>query len=71
MISLDEYKSIGTHWIALYVNGNNVYAIYFDSFRDEYIPKKKKSYSKQKYNNKYLQNTSMGFGNVSILWYWI
>ena len=42
MISLDEYKSIGTHWIALYVNGNNVNAIYFDSFRDEHIPKKKK-----------------------------
>ena len=20
---LDEFKSIGTHWIALYVNGNN------------------------------------------------
>ena len=42
MISLDDYKSIGNHWIALYVNGNNVNAIYFDSFRDEYIPKKKK-----------------------------
>ena len=23
-INLDEYKSIGTHWIALYVNGNNL-----------------------------------------------
>ena len=42
MISLDEYKSIGTYWIALYVNGNNVNTIYFDSFRDEYISKKKK-----------------------------
>ena len=71
MISLDDYKSIGNHWIALYVNGNNVNAIYFDSFRDEYIPKKKKNYSKQKYNNKYLQNASMGFSNVWILWYWI
>ena len=40
MISLDEYKSIGTYWIALYVNGNNVNTIYFDSFRDEYISKK-------------------------------
>ena len=29
-INLDEYKSIETHWIALYVNGNNV--TYFDSF---------------------------------------
>ena len=26
--NLDEYKSIGTPWIALYVNGNNV--TYFD-----------------------------------------
>ena len=30
MINLDEYKSIGTHWIALCVNDNNV--TYFDSF---------------------------------------
>ena len=37
MINLDEYKSIGTHWIALYVNGNNVK--YFDSFGVEHISK--------------------------------
>ena len=37
VINLDEYKSIGTHWIALCVNGNNV--IYSDSFRSEYISK--------------------------------
>ena len=36
----DEYKSIGTHWIALYVNGDNI--TYFDSFRDEQIPKETK-----------------------------
>ena len=24
LLDLDEYKSIGTHWIALCVNGNNV-----------------------------------------------
>ena len=29
IINLDEYKSIGTHWIALYGNDNNV--TYFDS----------------------------------------
>ena len=23
VINLDEYESTGTHWIALYVNGNN------------------------------------------------
>ena len=38
VINLDEYKSIGTHWIALYVNAKNV--SYFDSFRVEHIPKK-------------------------------
>ena len=37
VINLDEYKSIGTHWIALYVNGNN--AIYFDNFGVEHDPK--------------------------------
>ena len=30
VINLDEYKSIGTHWIALHVSDNNV--TYFDSF---------------------------------------
>ena len=37
MINLDEYESIGTHWIALYVNDNNV--TYFDSFGVEHTPK--------------------------------
>ena len=33
VINLDEYKSIGTHWIVLYVNCDNV--TYFDSFEVE------------------------------------
>ena len=33
-----EYESVGTHWIALHVNVNNV--AYFDSFGVEHIPKK-------------------------------
>ena len=37
VINLDEHKSIQTHWIALYVNGNKVK--YFDSFGVEHIPK--------------------------------
>ena len=37
IINLDEYKSIGTHWIVLYVNDNNV--TYFDSFGVKHIPK--------------------------------
>lgn len=35
--NLDEYKSVETHWIALYVNGNNV--IYLDSFAVKCISK--------------------------------
>ena len=37
VINLDKYESIGTHWIALYVNANNI--LYFDSFGVEHIPK--------------------------------
>ena len=37
VINLDEYESIGTLWIALYVNAENV--TYFDSFGVEHIPK--------------------------------
>ena len=37
VINLDEYESTGTHWIALYVNGNNI--AYFDSFGIEHIRK--------------------------------
>ena len=37
VINLDEFKSIGTHCIALYVNANNI--IYFDSFGVEHISK--------------------------------
>ena len=37
MINLDEYGSIRNHWIAFYVNDNNV--TYFDSFGIEHIPK--------------------------------
>ena len=36
--NLDKYESIGTHWIALYVNTENV--TYFDSFGIEHILKK-------------------------------
>ena len=37
VINLDEYKLIGTHWMALYVNGNKIISI--DSFEVENIPK--------------------------------
>ena len=36
--NLDEYESIGFHWIALYINDDNM--TYFDSFGVEHTPKK-------------------------------
>ena len=36
-INFDEYRDIGTHWVALYVNNKTV--TYFDSFGVEHIPK--------------------------------
>ena len=38
VINVDKFKSTGTHWIALYVNGNKI--IHFDSFGVEHILKK-------------------------------
>ena len=37
MINFGEYESIGTHWIAFYVNDENL--TYFVSFGVEHIPK--------------------------------
>ena len=37
VINFHEFKSIGTHWIALYVNSENV--TYFDGFVVELITK--------------------------------
>ena len=34
---LDKFKAIGTHWIALCVNANNI--VYVCSFEVEHIPK--------------------------------
>ena len=42
IINLDEYESIGTHWIALYVNAKTL--IYFDSFGVEHILKRNKKF---------------------------
>ena len=39
VVNLDEYKPIGTHWIVLYLNGNNF--IHFDRFGVEHIWRKR------------------------------
>ena len=46
IINFDEYSDIGTHWVALHVNNNNV--TYFDSFGVEHIPKEIKEFVKNK-----------------------
>ena len=48
VINVDEYSDIGTHWVALYVQNNNV--IYFDFFGVEYIPKEIKAFINNNYN---------------------
>ena len=46
IINLDEYSDIVTHWVALWVNDNNV--TYFDSFGVEHIPKEIKAFIKNR-----------------------
>ena len=46
VINPDEYKSIETHWITLYVSAENI--TYFDSFEVEYIPKEIEKFIRNK-----------------------
>ena len=46
VINLDEYSDIGTHWVALYVQNNDV--TYFDSFEVEHIPKEIETFTGNK-----------------------
>ena len=43
VINLNEFKSIGAHWTALYVDGDNI--IYFDSFGVTNILKEIKNFT--------------------------
>ena len=38
VINLDEYADVGTHWIALFCNRNEI--VYFGSFGVEHFPEK-------------------------------
>ena len=47
VIELIGYNLIGAHWVALYVNGDNM--TYFDSFGVEYIPREIKEFTENKH----------------------
>ena len=51
LINLDEYSDIGTHWVALYVQNNNV--TYSDSFGVDHIPKEIRTFISNKDIKKY------------------
>ena len=42
MTNLDEYEDVGTHWIALFCNRNEI--VYFDSFGVEHVPEEIKEF---------------------------
>ena len=42
VINLDEYVDVGTHWIALFCNRNEI--VYFDSFGVEHVPEEIKEF---------------------------
>ena len=42
VINLDEYADVGTHWIALFCNRNEI--VYFDSFGVKHSPEEIKKF---------------------------
>ena len=46
LTNLNEYVDVGTHWIALFYNKNEI--VYFDSFGVEHVPKEIKEFVKNK-----------------------
>ena len=46
VINLDEYADVGTHWIALFCNRNQI--VYFDSFGVEHVPEETKEFAGDK-----------------------
>ena len=46
VINLDEYADVGTHWIALFCNRNEV--LYLNSFGVEHVPEEIKEFIRNK-----------------------
>ena len=70
VINLDEYRDIGTHWVAFYINNKTV--AYFDSFGVEHIPKEigsiEQSSSAKVPNKKIITNIYRIQAYDSIMW---
>ena len=62
-MNLGRYESIGTLWIALYGNDNNV--TYFDSFGVENIPRGTKKFTR---NRNILTNVYRTQSYYTIMW---
>ena len=72
VINPDGYSDIGTHWVALYVQNNDV--TYFHSFGVEHIPKEIKTFignKNIKANIFRIQAYDSIFYNVQIFLFWI
>ena len=50
VINFDEYADVGTHWIALFCNRNEI--VYFDSFGVEHVPEEIKEFIEEFSGNK-------------------
>ena len=63
VINLDEYADVGTHWIALFCNRNEI--VYFYNFGIERLPEEIEESVGNK--NIIVSNTSKQFSNVWVL----
>lgn len=57
VIEIDEHKLMGTYWIPLYMNDNNV--TYCDRFLVEYISKKQKVIGNKKLKQVFIEYKPM------------
>ena len=63
IINLDEYADVGTHWIALFCNRNEI--VYFDSFGVEHVPEEIKEFIR---NKNIKTNIFRVQANDSVMW---
>ena len=66
VINLDEYADVGTHWIALFSNRNEI--VYFNSFGVEHVSEEIKEFiGNKKIKANIFLRTSRRFSNVWLL----